>query len=233
MEDQKILRHCNAVYDQNTIVRWTKGCIFPFLKKCNFGLVKNYRGITLISIAAKIYNALLRNRIEPNTEKILWKNQNVVGRNRSTTSQILTNRRIEGVRAKNQQVTILFVEFSKDFDSIHSGKMEQILLSYGVPMEMMLYKNTELKVHTLDGDIDYFDIVADVLQRDTLAQYLFTICQDYVLMTAIDKMKDNGFQLINERSSRYPIQTITDADYADDIAVLAKHPPEPKTCSIV
>ena len=65
------------------------------------GLAKNYRGITLTSIAAKIYNALLRNHIEPKIDNILKKNQNGFRRNRSTTSQILTIRRIlEGVRAK-------------------------------------------------------------------------------------------------------------------------------------
>ena len=32
-----------------------KGCILPFLKKGDLGLAKNYRGITLTSIAAKIY----------------------------------------------------------------------------------------------------------------------------------------------------------------------------------
>ena len=31
-------------------------------------------------------------------------------------------------------------------------------------------------------------------------------------------MKDNGFKLAKERSRRYPAQTITDADYVDDIA---------------
>ena len=46
----------------------------PFSKKYDLGLTKNYRGITLISKAAKIYNALLRNRIEPKIENILWKN---------------------------------------------------------------------------------------------------------------------------------------------------------------
>ena len=34
-------------------------------------------------------------------------------------------------------------------------------------------------------------------------------------------MKDNGFKLTKERSWRHPIQTITDADNADDIALLA------------
>ena len=225
--DDILLRHCNALYNQNTIDRWTKGCILPFLKKGDIGITKNYRGKTLTSIAAKIYNALLRNRIEPKIEKIRRKNQNGFRRNQSTTSQILTIRRIlEGVRAKNLHATILFVDFSKAFDSIHRGKMEQMFLAYGLPKEtvaaiMMLYKNMKVKVRSSNGDTDYFDIVAGVLQGDTLASSLFIICLDYVLRTSIDLMKGSGFKLTKERNRRYPAQTITDVDYADDIALLA------------
>ena len=42
-------------------------------------------------------------------------------------------------------------------------------------------------------------------------------------------MKDNGFKLAKERSRRYPVQTITDADYTDDIALLANTPAQAKT----
>ena len=73
-------------------------------------------------------------------------------------------------------------------------------------------------------ETDYFDIVAGVLQGDTLVPYLFIICLDYVLRTSIDKMKDNGFKLTKERSRRYSAKIITDADYADDIALLANTP---------
>ena len=50
--------------------------------------------------------------------------------------------------------------------------MEQILLTYGLPKEtvaaiMMLYRNIKVKVSSPDGDTDYFDIVAGVLQIDT------------------------------------------------------------------
>ena len=143
-----------------------KGCILLFPKKGDPGLAKNYQGITLTFIAAKIYNALLQNRIEPKIDNILRKNQIGFRRNRSTTSQILTIRRIlEGVRAKNLQATWLFVHFTKAFDPIHRGKMEQILLAYGLPKETIaaitiLYKNTKVKVCSPDGDTKYFDIVA-------------------------------------------------------------------------
>ena len=38
---------------------------------------------------------------------------------------------LEGVRTKNLQATLLFVDFTRAFDSIHKGKMEHILLAYG------------------------------------------------------------------------------------------------------
>ena len=77
---------------------------------------------------------------------------------------------------------------------------------------------------TPDGDTDYFDIVAGVLQRDTLAPYLVIVCLDYVLRTSVDKIKDNSFKLTKERRRRYPAKTITNIDYADDIAFLANAP---------
>ena len=89
---------------------------------------------------------------------------------------------------------------------------------------MLLYKNMKVKVRTLDGDTDYFDIVAGVLQEDTLAPCLFIICLDYMLRTSIDLMKENGFKLAKERSRRYLTQTITDVDYANDIPLLANTP---------
>ena len=75
----------------------------------------------------------------------------------------------------------------------------------------------------------YFDIVVGVQQGDTWAPYLFIIYLDYVLRTYIDKIKENGFKLTKERSRRYPAKTITDADYADDIALLANAPSQAET----
>ena len=174
---------------------------------------------------AKIYNALLHNSIEPKIEKILRKNQNGFRRNRSLTSQILTLCWILGVHAKNHKATLLFVDFSKAFDSIHRGKMEQILLAYGLPKGtvtaiMMLYKNRKVKVCSLDGDTDYFDIIAGVLQRDALVPYLFIICLDNVLQMSINLMKETSF-ILAKKKQKIPHITIMDSDYADDIALQA------------
>ena len=122
--------------------------------------------------------------MEPRIDNILRKNQKGFRRNRSTTSQILTILRIlEGIRAKNLLAISLFVVFTKDFDAIHRGKMEQILLAYGLPKETVaaitiLYRNTKVKIRSPDVDTEYFNIVAGVLQGDTLAPHLFIISLD-------------------------------------------------------
>ena len=103
---------------------------------------------------------------------------------------------------KNLEATILFVDFSQVFDSIHIGKKKQILhaYAYAFPKEtvaaiMMLYTNTKVKVRSPNWDTDYVDIVAGVLQGDTLAPYLFIICRDNPLRTSINFMKGNNFKL--------------------------------------
>ena len=117
---------------------------------------------------------------------------------------------------------------------ISKGKGKQILLAYSLPKEtnaaiMMLYKNTKVKVRSPDGNTDYFDIVAGVLQGNTLSLYLFIICLDYMLRTSIDIMKDNSFKLAKEGSRRYPAQKIMDVDYTHDIVLLANTPTQAKT----
>ena len=99
----------------------------------------------------------LSNKIKLEIEKIIWKNQNGFRRNRFKISQILSIRRIiKGVRAKNIEATLLFEDFSKVFDSIKRGKIEQIQLAYGLPKEtvttiVMLYKKHERNGLLTDG----------------------------------------------------------------------------------
>ena len=77
--------------------------------------------------------------------------------------------------------------------------MELILEAYGIPNEiikaiMIMYKNTRAFVRSPDGDTEFFDSIAGVLQGDTLAPYLFIIVLDYVLRN-LDQNKNLGFTL--------------------------------------
>ena len=73
-----------------------------------------------------------------------------------------------------------------------------------------------------DGETDLFDILAGVLQGDTLAPYLFVIVLDYALRMAIDgKEQELGFHLERRKSRRIGPVSVTDLDFADDIALLS------------
>ena len=51
---EPLLKICNHTFIKDKPTIWTKGDIIPFPKKVNLGYTKNYRGITLTCIAAKI-----------------------------------------------------------------------------------------------------------------------------------------------------------------------------------
>ena len=50
-----------------------------------------------------------------------------------------------------------------------------------------------------------------------------------MLRTSIDNIKEHGFELTKKRSRRYLAKTITDADYANDIAIQANTPNQAET----
>eukprot|EP00794_Sanderia_malayensis_P001285 gene1285-1417_t len=148
----ELLQICNKVYNGEIPSIWTKSCIIPIPKKGDLGLASNYRGISLICIAAKIYNKLLLNRIRPHIDPILRKNQNGFRQNRSTVAQVLTLRGIiEGIKSKSLEATLVFIDFKKEFDSTHRSRMLEILKAYGIPEKIVraigiMYSSTEAKV---------------------------------------------------------------------------------------
>ena len=163
----------------------------------------------------------------PKVEPLLRKNQNGFRAGRSTLSQILTLRRIiEEITNCNKEAVFVFVDFSKAFDSIDRAKMFEILSLYGIPQPIIeairvLYTNTSSTVLTPDGETKPIDIMAGILQGDTLAPFLFILVLDYVLRHSLDLNNTKGFQLQSRKSSRHPAIHLTDADFADDIALIS------------
>ena len=84
---------------------------------------------------------------------------------------------------------------------------------------MILYINTHAMIRSPDGDTPFFKITTGVLQGDTISPFLFIICLHYILRKSIDCNIELGLQITERKCTRYPAINITDAYYADDIAI--------------
>ena len=235
--DNIILDFCNdALLKGKKPDQWSILNIIPIPKSGDLSLGGNYRGISLSSIVAKLYNKMILNRIRPELDTHLRANQNGFRVGRTTVGHILALRRIiEGIRSNNLPAIITFIDFKKAFDTIHRGRMLQILKAYGVPDQLTnaiadIYKDTKAKVISPDGETEVFEILAGVLQGDTLAPYLFVIVLDYALREAIDGREEElGFHLTKRRSRRIGPTVLTDLDFADDIALLSEEMSQAQT----
>ncbi|KAL5256120.1 hypothetical protein ACHWQZ_G011360 [Mnemiopsis leidyi] len=101
----------------------------------------------------------------------------------------------------------------------------KILRAYGIPDIVVqlidkLYTGTKAKVVTADGITEVFDILAGVLQGDTLAPYLVIIVVDYIMTVAIHDVPDSGFTLKPARSKRLGAEKLADVEFADDVATV-------------
>lgn len=203
--------------------QWTTNKIVPVPKKGDLSMMTNYRGISLMSIAAKLYNKMLLERLRPLVDEVMRRNQAGFRRGRSTVDQICALRRIfEGVKHKKIPLVATFVDFKKAFDSVNRARLFEILSLYGIPDKLIdaikkLYDRSKAVVSINGKQSESFDVTTGVLQGDVLAPFLFILVMDYVLGRS---ERQYGFEYKPRRSIRNPAQRISDLDFADDIVLL-------------
>ena len=103
----------------------------------------------------------------------------------------------------------------------------KILSAYGVPTKTVdtvniLYKDTVPQVITPDGETDLFEVLAGILQGDTLAPCLFITALDYAILEATWN-SSISFMLQKRQGSRKPAIFINDTDFTDDLALLSNY----------
>ena len=138
---------------------------------------------------------------------------------RSTVEQTMALRYIlDMCRVSKRMTTIIFVDFSKAFDSIDRRAISIVLSKYGVS-ELLIANVMQFYIGTsAHGNTENFSTTSGVLQGDSLAPFLFITLLDYVLRkTLLDNI--DGFTITPRRSSRYPAVLIGALVYADDIAI--------------
>jgi hypothetical protein len=226
---------CKLVYQENRAPsQWTSSLIIPLPKKGNLQLMTNYRGISLMSIAAKVYNRVLLNRIRTPIDSILRKNQAGFRTGRSCIQQIHILRRIiDGATGGTLPLYITFIDFKKAFDSIDRDMMFAILRHYGVPEKIVkairvLYDNSTSRIYIDGQHSEPFNITTGVLQGDVLAPFLFIIVIDYITKRSAADFgyithKGNSADVSGRtvrNGTRRVERKVNELAFADDLALL-------------
>ena len=225
---EEIIRYLQTIFKmvlqyEAAPTQWKRAIIIPIPKKSSKNM-SNFRGISLMSNAAKVFNRVILNRIYDEVSPRLRPFQAGFRRGKSCTEQIHILRRIiEQFHQKNIPTVMTFIDFKKAFDSVNREAMWKILRSYGIPVKIVniikcLYDGSSSVVR-VDGILSKeFQVNTGVLQGDTLAPFLFIIVLDFILQKTPVAA---GLQI--KQDIRLP-----DLDFADDIVLLDQSVDEAK-----
>ena len=181
LENIKHMDYANKLLVGEKPNQWSKSDTKPLLKSGDLSLTDNCRGIALSSKATRLVNRMILNRIRPKINPHHRPNQNGFRPGKLTNAHILALRRlIEGVKLHILKAVLIFVDFSKSFDSIHRGRMFCIMRAYDVPDKIfqaigLMYDGAHARVLTPDRNTDYFEILAGLLKDNTIAPILSAI----------------------------------------------------------
>ena len=115
-------------------VDWVIACMVSLYKgKGDVHECSNFRGISLLSVAVKVYGRILINRIIDETENVIGEVQSGFRRGRGCTDQIFTVRQIcEKYLGKGEDVYFAFLDLEKAYDRVDRDAMWNVLRLNGI-----------------------------------------------------------------------------------------------------
>jgi hypothetical protein len=118
--------------------QWKESVIVTVHKRGDKTDCNNYRGISLLSTSYKMLSNILPSRLVPYIDEIIGDHQCGFQCNRSTPDQNFCIRNIlEKEWEYNDTVHQLFIDFKKAYDSVRREVLYNILIEFGVPMELI------------------------------------------------------------------------------------------------
>ena len=107
-------------------------------KKLGSTRKEDHRVISLMSCAAKLFNRMLLNRLQPTLDLYLRSEQNGFRPTRGTITQILALRRVlEESCIRQSSLICISVDFRKAFDSASREAPPLVLRAYNVPEQVV------------------------------------------------------------------------------------------------
>lgn len=169
---------------------WKIGIICTIHKKGDVLECSNYRGITLLNAAYKVFSIILGKRIRPYAEREVGRYQAGFRGGKSTIHQISTLRQI---LEKTQEYGIsthhIFVDFKAAYDTIKRKELYAAMRQLNIPnhlvnLTQLTLEKVECRVR-VGGDIsEPFETTNGLRQGDALSCILFNIALEKVVRSA-------------------------------------------------
>lgn len=203
---------------------WKKSIIVPIFKKGDKYDCNNYRGITLISTAMKIYEQIIDRKIKPIVENTLEESQSGFRKGRSIQDHLFTVKLITERRLKQGKKLYLgFVDLERAFDRVQRTKLWDILETRGISNKIIrviknMYEsnvNCVVRNSKVSGG---FISKQGLRQGGGLSPVLFNIFIDEIIKACSPKVKKLhvGFRCL--RSTE-----ISEGAFADDLVIMTEN----------
>ncbi|CAF1675979.1 unnamed protein product [Rotaria magnacalcarata] len=185
--------------NEQMVADWTLAIIIRLYKnKGDKKICDNYRGISLLVVASKIFTRVILNRIQLLIDKQLLEEQAGFRTNRSTIDQVFILKMVmEKTREFNKPLHMCFIDIQKAYDSINRDLLWKICRQYGltektVQMLKLVYKNTRAQVR-INGELsEVFDIETGVMQGGIPSPVLFNIVFDFIIKKVLEQCSVEG-----------------------------------------
>ena len=128
-----------SVWQSGDVVSdWRDAEIVPIPKKGNLRLCDNWRGISLLDVAGKLFASIIQTRMQSIAEEVLPDSQRDFRCGRGCNDMMFVARQlIEKTIEHDDELCVLFVDLRKAYDSIPRLALWSVLEKLGVPPQML------------------------------------------------------------------------------------------------